>query len=86
MRIQRAITEKIRVDPTFEERWESEDQGVITSWEVGRLRRESTEERWVNMVENARVLEFPRTGLKKGSAHYLAQLQGLRNQDLDVEV
>ena len=84
MRIYRAITEEIRVDTSFEERWEGVDKGVITSWEVGRQRRESGDKKWIDLMGGAE--EFPRTGLKRSTPNYEAQLQGFRNQDLDVEV
>ena len=86
MRIQRKISEPLRVNPDFEERWNGVDHGVITSWEKGRERRDSIEQQWIDMVEAARTEEFPKTGLKKTTPHYTAQLQGMRNQDLDVEV
>ncbi len=91
-RIFRSISESIRVEPSYDERWNGDDKGLITCWEVGRKKRES-EYDLVKKVENN---ELPALGWKGGadetlqkkekfgSLNYLAQWQGLRGKDLDI--
>jgi Zn ribbon nucleic-acid-binding protein len=93
-RIFRSITESIRVKPSYDESWNGDDIGLITCWEVGRGKRK-TEKELVKKIENN---ELPVLGwkggvdkeLKKkekfGSLNYLAQWQGLKNQDLDISL
>lgn len=92
--IQRSIEQPIRHDPTFDERWNGVDQGLITCWEVGRQKRESEPE----LAAKAENKELPVLGWKGGvakklkvaekygSLNYLAQWQGLRGEDLYINV
>lgn len=76
------------------ERWEGEDKGLITCWEVGRRFRESKPE----LAEKAKRGELPTLGWKGGtdkklklnkkygSLNYLAQWQGLRGDDLNINM
>lgn len=91
-RVFRSISESMRVNPSYDERWSGDDNGLITCWEVGRKKRES-ESSLVEKVENN---ELPVLGWKGGvdktlqknekfgSLNYLAQWQGLRGEDLDI--
>ena len=93
-RVFRSISENIRVNPSFDERWNGEDKGLITCWEVGRNKRKSGH----ILVEKVENNELPALGwkggvdkkLKKnqkfGSLNYLAQWQGLRGEDLDISL
>jgi len=81
-RVFRSISENIRVTPSYDERWNGDDKGLVTCWEVGRKKRES---------EHLPVLGWKggvdKTLQKKekfGSLNYLAQWQGLRGEDLDI--
>lgn len=93
-RIHRSIQEPIREEPSFEERWKGPDDGLITCWEVGRsLSLKSPE-----LAEQAKNGELPKLGWKGGvdkkiqkkekygCLEYLAQWQGLRGEDLDVDL
>lgn len=90
----RSITDPIRLDPSFYERWGTVDLGLVTSWERGR--EKSVEE--PKLAEQAlagRLLVLPwKGGVKKeiqkkikfGVFNYLAMWQGLRGEDLNIDV
>ena len=92
-RIYRSLQEPIREDPSFDERWRGPDNGLITCWEVGRTKSIDDPE----LVERAKNGELPVIGWKGGvekkikkkekygSLNYLAQWQGLRGEDLDID-
>lgn len=93
-RIYRSINEPIvRDGASFNDRWKGEDAGLITCWESGRQKRESNPS-LMKHVENGElpVLEW-KGGVKKklkgdikyGTLYYLAQWQGLRGEDLDID-
>ncbi len=68
------------------------DNGLITCWEVGRINRIKSPELAARAM-NGELPVLPWKGgvekkLKKekyGSLYYLAQWQGLRNEDLDID-
>ncbi len=93
-RVFRSISESIRMNPSYDERWNGDDKGLITCWEVGRKKRES-EPSLVEKVENNELLVLgwkggvDKTLQKKekfGSLNYLAQWQGLRGEDLNINL
>lgn len=93
-RIKRSYQEPKRKGLSYDERWNGPDRGLITSWEVGRELREKNPE----LAEKAKNGELPVLGwkggvdrqLKKtekfGTLKYLAQWQGLRGEDLDIDL
>lgn len=94
LKITRSIETPIREFPSFEERWRGEDKGLITAWEVGREKAITNPE----LKESALNNELPVLGyfggyekkltnikFKYASFYYLAQLQGLRGDDLDID-
>ena len=112
MRIYKSIKEPISqcYNPSFKVRWKQEDNGLITSWEVGRIFRkdrpkldEFTEQGiLVRLGWKGGVVETEKdqeTGIyiikeeflptiqseRFGTLHYLAQWQGLRGNDLDID-
>lgn len=94
MRIFRSISEPLRVAPSFDERWNGHDEGLINCWEVGRRKREIDSA----LVEKCENNELPALGWKGGvdkklklkekygSLNYLAQWQGISGKDLDVSL
>jgi len=90
----RSYSEPPREGLSWEQSWEGKDQGLITCWEVGRKISEKQPE----LAERARKGELPVLGwkggvekaLKKkekiGTLFYLAQWQGLRGDDLDIDL
>lgn len=92
----RPIGSPLRPDGlSFEERWRNEDKGLIVSWEVGRQLAEKRPE----LAEKALRGELPelawkggtdketlKINHKYGSLQYLAQWQGLRGEDLDIDL
>ncbi|MGI9311140.1 MAG: hypothetical protein ACR2P7_06370 [bacterium] len=93
-RIYRAFKAPKRVDPSWEERWLGCDKGLITCWEVGRETRDKNPE----LAKKAKKGELPlllwKGGVAKkikqlkkyGTLNYLAQWQGLRGDDLDIDL
>jgi hypothetical protein len=92
--IYRSYSEPPRREASWDERWKGSDKGLITCWEVGRKLSEKEPE----LVERTRNGELPVLGwkggvekyLKKkqkyGTLFYLAQWQGLRGVDLDIDL
>ena len=94
MIVRRNISEPLRTGLSHQEIWSSSDQGLIMCWEVGRKRAEEEPE----LAALCKSGELPVLGWKGGvsrqllklekfgSLKYLAQWQGLRGEDLDVDL
>ena len=92
--VQRPITSPLRSGLTRTQLWEDADKGLIKCWEIGRQRAT----RFPDLVDKCLANELPVLGwkggvsrsLKKlekfGSLKYLAQWQGLRGEDLDIDL
>ncbi len=93
-RIYRSIQDPIRENPSFEERWRGPDHGLISCWEVGRTESIKSPE----LAERVKNGELPVLGWKGGvdikiqkkekygTLNYLAQWQGLRGEDLNINI
>ena len=93
-RIIRSCTEHEREGLSWDERWRGPDKGLITCWEVGR----EWSQKKPKLAVKARNGELPsmgwKGGVKKetkerekyGTLNYLAQWQGIRGDDLDIEL
>lgn len=94
-RIFRKYDEPDRPGLTYQERFQGEDKGLITCWEVGRkmkmdqpdlaecaMRGELPPMDWKGGVEKP----LKNTTNKIGTLFYLAQWQGLRGEDLDIDL
>lgn len=97
-RVYRLISEPIRENPSFEERWKGSDNGLIMAWEVGREKSIISPK----LAGKAKNGELPKLGWKGGikekeeeeeemkekfgSLFYLAQWQGLRGEDLNIDL
>ena len=92
--IHRAISEPLRSGLDWNETWKGADRGFIQCWEVGR-RRAAAEPQ---LAEACLAGQLPPLGwkggvvkrLKKpekfGSFRYLAEWQGLRGEDLHIDL
>ena len=93
-RIYRSYRAKKRDGLSWDELWMGHDKGLITCWEVGReLSKEKPE-----LAERAKKGELPvlvwKGGVKNktkkkekyGTLFYLAQWQGLRGDDLNIDL
>ncbi|MDG4555294.1 MAG: hypothetical protein P9E24_13785 [Candidatus Competibacter sp.] len=93
-RVFRSFNEPKRDGLSWDERWKGNDRGLIACWEVGREIREKEPEiarraengelpvlGWKGGVENK-----TKKGEKYGTLFYLAQWQGLRGEDLDIDL
>ncbi|MBE0425139.1 MAG: hypothetical protein IBX72_00630 [Nitrospirae bacterium] len=93
-RIYRSINKPIRENPSFEERWRGPDKGLIICWEIGRKRRIESPE-LAKQAENGELPDLgwkwgvdpkKKTNKKYGSLNYLAEWQGIRGDDLDIDL
>jgi hypothetical protein len=92
--IHRSIEEPIRENPSWEDQWTGPDKGLVTAWEAGRKLAEKEPE----ISERAKNGELPaadwKGGIGKkikkkgqyGSPKYLAEWQGLRGENLDIDL
>ena len=92
--IQRAFSEPLREGLSWDDKWKSDDNGLIKCWEVGREIRDRDPE----LAAKAENGELPPLGWKGGVAkavkqkkkigtlNYLAQWQGLRGEDLNIDL
>jgi len=90
----RSINEPIRECLTRAETWNSEDKGLIWCWELGRIFRSEGREIAAAAQRGELPLNDWKGGVtrkleadtKSGSLQYLAQWQGMRGEDLDVDL
>jgi len=88
--IYRSNQEPVRKELTWEQQWKGSDNGIIICWEVGRQKSN----RYPDLAKNGELPILEWTGgigekIKKkkyGSLNYLAQWQGLRGEDLDINL
>ena len=92
-RIYRSFKKPIRGKLSWDKLWEGRDKGLIKCWEVGR----ELSEKEPDLAERAKKGELPVLGWKGGvekkikkkekygTLWYLAQWQGLRGEDLDID-
>ena len=93
-KIQRSISQPFRNDLSWEQRWKGKDQGLIQCWEVGRQLSEKDPSLAVNAVRGELPMMTWKGGVEKklkvkgkyGTLRYLAQWQGLRGEDLDIDL
>ncbi len=91
--VSRRISEPIRNGLSYEERWKAEDRGLILCWEKGReigeknpelkCRAESGE--LPPLIWKGGVEKKTKKGEKFGTLYYLAQWQGLRGENLNID-
>lgn len=94
----RPVSEPVRENISRCEMWEGDDGGLIWCWELGRLFRQQTDQSRRLLVSAAERGELPvsdwRGGVKEklkaktkvGSLQYLAQWQGMRGEDLNIDL
>lgn len=93
MRIYRSILEQMHDELDYEKRINGDDRGLINAWQVGR----ELAVRDPDIAARAKNGELPVLGVKGGverkinadkvgSLWYLAQWQGLRGEDLDIDM
>lgn len=92
--IHRSIKKSIRKSPTSDEKWRGSDRGLILCWEEGRelstsqpkLAKRALKGELPMLSYKGGVKRHPKKQKKNGSLCYLAQLQGLRGEDLDIDL
>lgn len=93
IKVYRSFNTPIRINPDYKERWNWEDKGLITAWEIGRELAISNHA----LAIKAKNGELPKLGFKGGYEKtlvtnkpkhapmlYLAKLQGLKGEDLNI--
>ncbi len=94
MHISRSIQEDIRENLSYDERENQEDNGLMSAWEVGRNQAQKDEELVLRVINGALPVSVFKGGFKKkldtitfkyATFKYLAQLQGLKGVDLDID-
>jgi hypothetical protein len=94
MKLHRSITEPIRETVSWEQRWSAEDRGLIACWERGRGKR-LEDPLLAEKASNGQLVLLPWKGgvekaIKKkqkfGTLNYLAMWQGLRGEDLNIDL
>ena len=96
MKINRSITEPIRKDVKWEKKWDDADQGLIACWERGR-EMSAVDPDLASQAINGQLVVLPwKGGVEKelknkkkpkfGTLPYLAMWQGLRGEDLDIDL
>jgi len=94
MKITRSINHPIREDLSWHERWVGDDNGLIASWENGRelaIKKPETAEKakkgeLIRLGWTGGVSKKLKTDVFHGTLFYLAKWQGLRGDDLDIDI
>ena len=93
-RIYRSYGQPKREGLSWQELWQVDDKGLILCWEIGRDMRQ----RETKLAQRAENGELPvlvwkggvekktKIGEKYGTLNYLAQWQGLRGEDLNINL
>jgi len=93
-RIYRSYGQPKREGLSWQELWQGDDRGLILCWEIGRDMRQREPE-LSRRAENGElpvsawkggVEEKTKIGEKYGTFNYLAQWQGLRGEDLNIDL
>jgi hypothetical protein len=94
MKINRSILHPIRKGAKWEEQWNAEDDGLIACWERGREKRledpslaaQATAGQLVVLPWKGGVEKAIKKKQKFGTFFYLAMWQGLRGEDLNIDL
>jgi len=92
--IERSVSEPIRAGLTWEETWNGVDQGFIHCWEIGRRRAVAEAQLAQACLEGqlpplgwkGGVVKMLKKPEKVGAFRYLAEWQGLRGEDLRIDL
>jgi hypothetical protein len=93
-RLQRSINQPIREEMSWTETWRGPDNGLIFCWEKGRQERTERADvaaradkgELVPLDWKGGVWKKLKTAKKPGTLQYLATWQGLRGDDLDLDL
>lgn len=94
MKIHKSIAEPIRENAKWDERWNAADDGLIACWERGREKRLEDPVLAAQAVAGQLVVLPWKGGVDKaikkkqkyGTLLYLAMWQGLRGEDLNIDL
>ncbi len=93
-RLYRSVAEQIREGLSWSEKWEGPDEGLVWCWERGRqdrierpdLAARAEKGELVPLDWKGGVREKLKVETKPGTLKYLATWQGLRGEDLDIDL
>ncbi len=93
-RLSRSVDEPIREGLSWDDKWKGPDNGLILCWELGRRMRLKDPDlaaradmgELVILAWRGGVEEKLKTGNKSGTLNYLATWQGLRGEDLNLDL
>jgi hypothetical protein len=80
--IRKSIHEHIRTGLSTDEQWSGPDDGLIWCWERGRQKRDEDPQ----LADRAATGELVQLAWRRQSKQYLATWQGIRNEDLDINL
>jgi len=94
MKVQRSIKSPLRADLSWEDKWAGADRGLIACWERGRQKAIESPDLVIKAAAGQLVslpwkggVETATKAMKKhGTLFYLAMWQGLRGDDLQIDV
>lgn len=93
MKITRLISDPIKNFSSWEDRWRGEDKGLISSWQTGRQKSLDDDDLACRARAGELVVLVWKGGTdrylkinKFGSLNYLAMWQGLRGENLDIDI
>lgn len=92
--LHRSIIQPIRGNLNWQDMWEGPDKGLICCWERGREKRlqepelaaKASSGELVPLAWTGGVLKKLKTEKKAGVLQYLATWQGLRGEDLNIDL
>jgi hypothetical protein len=94
MKVHRSVTEPLsKIGAPWQEKWESDDKGLVTAWEVGRQEAVQNPKVALQALDGQLIVLPWKGGVSKalklkqkyGTLLYLAMWQGLRGEDLDID-
>jgi len=92
MKINRSISEPIRENLTWHQKWQDSDNGIIFAWELGRKEAVTDTDLAARALEGQLVMLGWKGGVERrvkvqkfGTLLYLAMWQGLRGEDLSID-
>ena len=96
--VQRSITEPLREAPDYDTRMNGADKGLINAWEAGRIKAKEDPDTAAKAVAGELVVLPWKGGVERptenrkpparkiGTLLYLAMWQGLRGEDLSIDL
>ena len=90
----RSVNEPIRENLTWNEKWKQEDDGLFKCWELGRIlgvedpetAKNAINGQLIPLVWHGGTEKMLKQKIKNGTLNYLAMWQGLRGENLQIDL